>query len=82
MKGDAVSPGLGKGRDHDLRVVHHEMHIQRKVSELSDVRHGLWSEAEVENEVSIHYIDVNPVGPGVLNELNAALEITKVRREN
>ena len=48
-----------------LWVIQHQVDVEEHRRMLSQVRHGLRAEAKVWNEVSVHYVEMNPL-PAVL----------------
>ena len=65
MNGDPVRPGFGKIIDVALRLLDHQMDIERAIELVAQRPEGLYDERpnrDIRHEMSVHHIDVQPVG--------------------
>ncbi len=64
VEGDVVGAGLGVRRRPTLRVLDHQMAVERDVGRLQQALHDRQTQGQVRHEVVVHDIDVQPVGAG------------------
>src|SRR5205807_7387539 len=53
-----------------IGVLDHEMDVERQICELANNRDDSRSEGNVIDEMSIHDVAMNPIGPGLLNPVH------------
>ena len=79
---ERVRTGLGEGFEKLVGVVDHEMHFEGQPRDgpqpLDDDR----AEGQVGNEVAVHYVDVNSVGPPLLRLAHLLCQAGHIGREN
>jgi hypothetical protein len=79
---EVIGARIGISRDPVLRALDHEMDVERQVGALPQVRDHFRSEGEVRNEVSVHNVDVDPVGARGLGLRDRLAEGTEIGRED
>ena len=67
MDADKVGPGSGKGRDHQVGGLDHEVDIQLQGAGPAAGLHNDGAVGNIGNELSVHDIDVDPLGIGGLD---------------
>jgi len=53
-----------------IGMLDHEMDVERQTRELANSRDNSRSEGNVIDEMSVHNVAMNPIGPGVLNPVH------------
>ena len=79
---ERVRTGLGEGFEKLVGVVDHQMHFEGQPRDgpqpLDDDR----AEGQVGNEVAVHYVDVNSIGPPLLRLAHLLCQAGHIGREN
>lgn len=65
-------------RSPAIRIVNHEMHIDRQIGDLADALDNRFANGQIRDKVVVHHIDVNHVR--IRNALEIAFEIAEIRR--
>jgi hypothetical protein len=73
---------LGKLFEEKIRVGNHQVCLQRQARDSPERLHNRSSESDVGNEMSVHYIDVNPIGSRLLGFGHLLTQARKVGGEN
>ena len=69
VEGDPVGPGLMEEGDEGARLLDHEMDVQGQGGLVLQGGHELGAQGQVGDEVSVHDVDMDEVGPGLLGDL-------------
>ena len=78
VNADEVGSRLGKSIDKLMRGFHHEMYVEKDLRAAAQVGHGLGTEGDVGDEVTIHHVDVYPSASIAFNFGEGAGEISVV----
>jgi hypothetical protein len=62
VEGDAAGAGLGVGRRPPVRVLDHQVTVERLVRRSGQRLHNGHADSQVGHEVVVHHVDVQPVG--------------------
>src|SRR6059058_4590174 len=65
-----------------IGVLDHEMDVERQICELANNRDDSRAEGNVIDEMSIHDVAMNPIGPGLLNPANFIGQSGKIGGED
>ena len=76
MEADGSRTKLGVFRSPTVRILDHQMHVDRKVSDLADASHNRLTQRQIRNEMMVHHVHVNEIGVG--NGLKVTFQITEV----
>ena len=79
---DGVRSSVDKTGQVMIGMLDHEMDVERQSGELANSRDHSRSEGNVVDEVSVHDIAMNPIGPGLLNSLHFIGQSGKIGGEN
>ena len=67
VNGERIGPGVRKGLDVLLRVLDHEVDVERGlvlVGHGAEGTHHVGTNGQVGDEVTVHHVDVQPLGAG------------------
>ena len=76
--GDQVGACLDVIFHRPLRRFYHEMNVEGSLCQSSNRFDDRWTKGEIRNIVSVHYVDVNPVGSGLIQRDNGFTESGKI----
>src|SRR6266513_6512463 len=62
-----------------IGVLNHEMDVERQIRELANNRDDSRAEGNVIDEMSVHDVAMNPIGPGLLNSAHFIGQSGKIR---
>ena len=65
MNGNDVGTRFGKPRDHFIGIFHHQMSIKHQPAVAAQASDHRRAESQVGNIVSVHYVQMQPVGAGI-----------------
>jgi hypothetical protein len=65
-----------------IGMLDHEMDVEGQSRELANSRDDSRSEGNVINEMSVHDVAMNPIGPGLLNAAHFMAQSGKIGGEN
>jgi len=82
VEGQVVRPRVGKRLNKSARLVQHQMDIQQEVRHGPDFFDHDGPEREVRHEVAVHDIEVEEIGPGVLDPGDLIGQVGEIRRQN
>ncbi len=82
MEGEHIGPGVGELSQVMLRLLNHQVHIQRPVGEASNGADQRGAEGKVGDEMTIHDIDVEPVRPTGNRALNLLAKPAQVSAQD
>ena len=77
-----IGAGLGKFVEEKIRVRNHQVRFQRQARHGPQRLHDRRAHRNVGHEVSVHDIDVDPVGPGLLRLGHLLAQTGEVSRED
>jgi hypothetical protein len=76
-----IRPGFGKGFKQDFRPGTHEVNVEKQFGERADGFDHLRAEGNVGHEVTIHDVEMQPIGTGSLRASGPVTEAGVVRGE-
>ena len=79
---DDVGAGVQKPRQLVKRVRDHQMHVKRHVRDLLQLLDHGHAHGQVRHEVAVHDVDVHVSRAARLDDLDVALQVHEVRRQN
>jgi hypothetical protein len=79
---DRVRPGLAELRDVGVGPLDHQVNVERQRGGRARRRDDQRADGEVRDEVAVHHVDVNPVGPGGGNGGDLLAQAAEVAGEN
>jgi len=82
MDADPVGPRLGEGRNKLVRILDHEMAIERKLCHLAEGLYYWRPQGDIGNEVAIHHVDMDDGAAALLRRSHGVGQVRKIRREN
>lgn len=78
MGGDQIGPRLGIGLDIGIDRRDHQVNVHEGLHMRAERLHGGRAEGQVRHEMSVHHIDMDPVGALILDGPDLAAEIGKI----
>ena len=78
MKREQIRARIQEGIRVAPGVVDHQVDVQRTAGHLLDRSHHRRSEGQVGHEVPVHHVQVQPIGPGLLDPAHLFSETGKV----
>ena len=82
MNDQGVGPGLREIVEKQVGVGDHEVNFQRHVRDRPQPPDDVWPEREIGHEMTVHHVDVNPVGPSPLRLGHLLSQARRVSRKN
>ncbi len=82
VDGDEIGAGFGEGVDVEMRVVEHQVDVEKEFRAFAKGGDGGGAEGEVGDEMAIHDVDVEPAEGKLLDELGAGDEVAVISGEN
>ena len=73
--------GIRKGRDVELRAIHHEVNIQRKVGASSQRSDDVRAVRQVRHKMAVHDVDMNPISSTCFDDGNLVGKSCEVRTQ-
>ena len=70
VDGNPIGAGFEKPGNDGIRAIHHQMHIQWQPRFLFEGGNELGAEGQIGNEMTVHNIDMDQVGPGLFDDLD------------
>jgi len=78
LNGNTVSTGLSVPGDHHIRVIHHQMDIDREPADPAACGDNEWAHGEVGDKMSIHYVHMQPITAACFHFLDLFAQAGKV----
>ena len=78
MERDKVGPRADKAGDIGLRIVDHQMDIEGNLDAAAKVLELVGSEGDIRDEMTVHNVDMKPVGAGFFDSLKISSERRKI----
>ena len=78
---DMVRAGLGEGGDVGVDRADHQMHVEGQACVGAERLQDQRAEAEVRDEMTVHDVEVQPVGAGGLDGSDLVLQARKIGGE-
>ena len=82
MHRDDVGTGLGEGFEIGIARRDHQMHVKQLVAVRTQRLHDIRADGDVGHEMAIHHVDMDPVGPGLVDRAHLGAEIGEVGGED
>jgi hypothetical protein len=82
MKRNKVRARFCKIHYHSFWLLDHKVDIQGESTFLSKIRHHLCTKGYGRHKVTIHYIQMNPVGLRLLYHSERTLQVSKISGQN
>ncbi len=82
MNGNDIRARFRKRREIRVGRCDHQMHVEDFLRVRADRLHDGGPERDVRYEVTVHYIDVNPVGACLIGGAHFFAKLREVSREN
>ena len=82
MNREIVGSRLGELSDKGIRIRNHQVHVKRQGGHFSHGFDNQRADGHVRHEMSIHDIDVQPVGACLFRARHFLRKMSKVRRQN
>ena len=79
---DRVAAGVEVLVEEAARLVDHQVRVERQLRPPAQVLDGLRAERQVRDEVGVHDVEVDPVGPGRLDPPDGVGEVGQVGVED
>ena len=76
MEAHRCSAQLGILRCPTIRILNHQMHVNRKIGDFADTSHDRLAQSQVRDEMMIHHIDMNEIRIG--NGLEVTLKVAEI----
>ena len=81
MNDDFIRAGFGEGFQQNFRPGAHQMNIKKELGQRSDRADDFGSEGYVRHEMSIHDIEVQPIGAGAISPFDFSAQTGVVGRQ-
>ena len=82
LDGDQVGAGSGEGGDEGVRVLDHQVAVERKLGDGAERFDHRGAKGDVGDEVAVHHVDVEDGGAATSGCGNVVGEVGKVRGED
>ena len=82
MDGDGIRAGLEEARQIMIRMLDHEMHIERELRVFAHGRDDRGPEGNVIDEMAIHDVEMEPIGARFFDAVDLRFEMGEIRGED
>ena len=76
MEAHGCGAQLGILRCPTIRILNHQMHVNRKIGDFADTSHDRLAQGQIRDEMMIHHVDVNEIRIG--NGLEVTLKVAEI----
>ena len=80
VEADGGGTKLGVFRCPAVRILNHQMHVDRQVGDLADTCHDWLTQSQVRDEMMIHHVDMNKIRLG--DGLEVTLKVAEIGGQN
>ena len=80
MHQDVIGARLREILDIALRLDDHQMHVERLLRRFSDALDDQGADGQVRHKTTVHDIDMDPVGAGLVDRPHLLIQSAEIRR--
>jgi hypothetical protein len=79
MDGDGIRAGLEEARQIMIRMLDHEMHVERELRVFTDGRDDRGPEGNVIDEMAIHDVEMKPIRARFFDAVDLGFKVREIR---